>query len=408
MAGKPKILVVGAGTMGNSIAHVFAAHGYVTYMSSRHQESLDKAQECIADAVALLKNEGIADDAYEETLQKNLHPVRADRIPDIAQEVDVVFETIVEDPQAKREIYGMLSENCRADCILASNTSGMDVFTLCEGTVENMERLIIAHWFNPPHLMKLVEVVKGPKTSDATVARMRKLLESVGRKPTVLNTFVPGFIVNRMATVINRELYYMIDQGWVTAQDAEDAIKYTHGLRFGFEGPLALWDFVGLKTTMAVAHEGVLETLCNDTDTLPLGEKLVAEGKTGVKAGEGALKYGDIEEYAEKRSHRVVQMTKVIEAWDREDVCDEPACHDQIGTPMQKTIVADGIISQFEMSEEDLGDFSVSDVACISCRPLCTNKVMRRYHGGPLFMCTRKEATKQILEREYARMHPGE
>ena len=316
---KPTILVAGAGTMGNSIAHVFAAHGYTTYMSSRHEETLDKAQQSIDAAVAVLKAEGMADEAYEAALRENLRPITTDRIPEVAESLDVVFETIVENPDAKRELYAMLSDSCRADCILASNTSGMDVFSVCEGAVEHMDRLVIAHWFNPPHLMKLVEVVRGPKTSDATVESMRALLEAVGRKPAVLNAFVPGFIVNRLATVINRELYHMIDQGWIAAEDAENAIRYTHGLRFGFEGPLALWDFVGLNIPMTVARGGVLASLCNDTDTLPLGEKLVAEGKTGVRAGEGALKYGDVAEYVEKRSRRVIQMTKVVEEWDRED-----------------------------------------------------------------------------------------
>ena len=316
---KPTILVAGAGTMGNSIAQVFAASGYSTYMASRHQETLDSAVERISAAVKVLKAEGMAGEEYEIRLQENLHLVRTDDVPSIAQGIDVVFETIVENPDAKRDLYRMLSESCRADCVFASNTSGMDVFSVCEGAIDHMERLVIAHWFNPPHLMKLVEVVRGPKTSDETVERICALLETVGRKPAVLNTFVPGFIVNRLATVINRELYYMIDQGWVAPEDAENAIKYTHGLRFGFEGPLELWDFVGLNIPMTVARGGVLASLCNDTDTLPLGEKLVAEGKTGVRVGEGVLTYGDVDEYVEKRSRRVIQMTKVVEEWDRED-----------------------------------------------------------------------------------------
>ena len=316
---KPTILVAGAGTMGNSIAQVFAASGYSTYMASRHQETLDSAVERISAAVKVLKAEGMAGEEYEIRLQENLHLVRTDDVPSIAQSIDVVFETIVENPDSKRDLYRMLSESCRADCVFASNTSGMDVFSVCEGAIDHMERLVIAHWFNPPHLMKLVEVVRGPKTSDETVERICALLETVGRKPAVLNTFVPGFIVNRLATVINRELYYIIDQGWVAPEDAENAIKYTHGLRFGFEGPLELWDFVGLNIPMTVARGGVLASLCNDTDTLPLGEKLVAEGKTGVRVGEGVLTYGDVDEYVEKRSRRVIQMTKVVEEWDRED-----------------------------------------------------------------------------------------
>ena len=143
--------------MGNSIAHVFAAHGYITYMSSRHQETLDRAHTAIDAALALLKSEGMANDAYEAALQANLHPIRTEEIPSIAKEIDVVFETIAEEPNAKRDMYRMLSDCCRADCIFASNTSGMDIFTVCEGAIENMERLVIAHWFNPPHLMKLID-----------------------------------------------------------------------------------------------------------------------------------------------------------------------------------------------------------------------------------------------------------
>ena len=195
----------------------------------------------------------------------------------------------------------------------------MDVFDVCKDCVDNPERLIIAHWFNPPHLMKLIEVVMCDKTSQESVKTTRELLESVGKKPAVLTKFIPGFVVNRLATTIIREMYYMIDQGWISTKDAEDAMRYTDGLRWGFEGPLALWDFVGLEIPMTVAKGGVLKSLCNDTETIPYGDKLIKEGKTGCKAGEGALKWGDLDKYIEKRSRRIIQMTKVMEEWDKED-----------------------------------------------------------------------------------------
>ena len=110
----------------------------------------------------------------------------------------------------------------------------------------------------------------------------------------------------------------MIDNGWISAQDAENAIRYTDGLRYGFEGPIAIWDFVGLKIPATVA-KGVLPSLCNDTDCIPLAEKLIAEGKTGVAVGEGLLKYPSAQEYVEKRSRRIIQMTKILEEYDRED-----------------------------------------------------------------------------------------
>lgn len=313
-----KILVVGAGVMGCSIAQVFAAKGVCVYMADLSEEYLETAKKRIESAIdGLIKNE-MADESYREAVHKNIHTLKTEEIPSVAGEMDYVFEVIFENKEAKRTLYKMLSDNCKEDCIFASNTSGMDVFGVCDDILKNPERLIITHWFNPPHLMKLIEVVRGPKTSDETTAITRKLLEFADKKPAVLNYFVPGFIVNRIATVINRELYYMIENGWISAEDAENAIKYTNGLRYGFEGPLALWDFVGLEIPMTVA-KGVLPSLCNDIDGIHLGEKLIAEGKTGVKTGEGILKHPSVEEYIEKRSRRIIQMTKILEEYDKED-----------------------------------------------------------------------------------------
>ena len=312
------VMVVGAGTMGLSMAQVMAANGIKTYMTSRHPSTLTEAAEKIRIAIDGLIREGLADEHYRERVAANLFPITNDRFSEVGKEVDVVFETVVENADAKKAIYQQLNDCCRPDCIMASNTSGMDIFTVTEGVLSHPERLIIAHWFNPPHLMKLIEVVRGEKTSDETTECIRTLLEYVGKKPAVLNKFVPGFIVNRIATVINRELYYMIEQGWINGEDAENAIRYTDGLRYGFEGPLGIWDFVGLEIPMTVA-KGVLPTLCNSADRMPLGDKLIAEGKTGVKAGEGVLKYGPMDEYVEKRNRRIIQMTKIMDQWDRED-----------------------------------------------------------------------------------------
>ncbi len=313
---KPTVMVVGGGTMGSGIAQVFAAAGHEVYLASRTSSSLRAAEERVAAVCESLVREDLAGASCLQVVEGNLQHVTYDELVEIAPRADFVFESIVEDPAAKKDLYEKLNAYCRQDCVLASNTSGMDVFSLCSDFMSNPGRQLIAHWFNPPHLMKLVEVVRGPKTSDAAVEQMCNLLKSVGKKPAVLNTFIPGFIVNRIATAINRELYYMLDQGWVSAEDADAAIRYTHGLRFGFEGPLALWDVVGAPITMAVSKGGVLESLCNDADTLPFGEKLLAEGKLGVKTGAGAMTYEDPQAYMKERERRIVQMTKVIESWE--------------------------------------------------------------------------------------------
>jgi len=321
MSGKiRKILVVGAGVMGSSIAQVYAANGYETVMADVSDEQLQKAMARIEANIKGLQAEGLADETYEKTVYAHLSTMLNSRIPEAAGEFDLAAEVIYENPEAKRALFKLLSDNCREDCIFASDTSAMDVFSLTKDVVKRPERLVIAHWFNPPHLMKLIEIVKGPDTSDETVETVRALLEKCGKKPVVLNKFMPGFIVNRMGTVICRELLYMVDQGWVTPQDLDTALKYTDGLRWSFEGPLALVDFVGLEIPMAVAG-AVLPSLCSDTQGIPYGNKLIAEGKTGVRAGEGILgKYpSDTEGYIARRNRRIVEMCKVIDGFDQED-----------------------------------------------------------------------------------------
>ena len=314
------ILVVGAGVMGGAIAQVFAANGYQTVMADLKQEFLDNALKRIDANIAGMKEESLADDSYSEAVKANLSTILNSQIPEEASKFDLVVEVIFENKEAKHDLYKILSDHCRPDCIFASNTSGMDVFGVTEDIMKNPQRLIITHWFNPPHLMKIIEVVKGPKTSDETAEAVRALLEACGKKPAVLNKFMPGFIVNRMATVICRELYYMVEQGWVSPQDAENALKYTDGLRWSFEGPLELWDFVGLEIPIAVAAD-VMPTLCSQTDSIPLGNKLIAEGKTGVRAGEGMLgKYpSDVDAYVKKRNRHIVEMYKMMNKLESED-----------------------------------------------------------------------------------------
>lgn len=318
------ILVVGAGVMGSSIAQVFAANGYKTVMADIAQEFVDKAFTTIDKNIAGLEEEGIADSSYKKAVEENLTGIINSRIPEIAAQFDLVVEVVPENKEIKKDTYKMLSDSCREDCIFASNTSGMDVFSVTEEVLKNPERLVITHWFNPPHLMKIIEIVKGPKTSDETAESVRSVLEACGKKPAVLNKFMPGFIVNRMATVICRELYYMIDQGWVSPQDAENALKYTDGLRWSFEGPLELWDFVGLQIPIAVAGD-VLPTLCNDSDKIHGADKLLAEGKTGVRAGEGMLKKypADVDAYIKKRNSRIIDMYKMMSKFEEQDAAEE-------------------------------------------------------------------------------------
>ena len=296
-----------------------AAAGHTVYMSHRpNGSSMEKAMKQIETSIDGLIREGLADESYRQKVTKNLHCITNDDIPKIGQQVDFVFESVFEKPEVKRSIFKLLNDNIRKDVILASNTSAMNIFGVLDGVVDDPDRVIIAHWFNPPHLMKLVEVVKGPQTSQKTTDTTVNLLQSIGQKTTVLNKFIPGFVVNRLAVVISRELCSMIEKGYVTAEDADTTLRYTDGLRWGFEGPLPLVDYVGIGLTTIVGKT-VLPSLCNDMDSIHYGEKLISEGKMGASTGEGLLKWDNIDAYTEKRNRRIIEMARLMQKWDKED-----------------------------------------------------------------------------------------
>jgi 3-hydroxybutyryl-CoA dehydrogenase len=304
------ILVVGAGTMGLGIAQVFATNGIKTTLVDQGPEQLDLAKTKIANNMAYLIQEDLATEAEAERT-RTLITYETD-LQKAAQHADLVVESVFENPEVKRTIFAALDKACSPECILASNTSAMNIFDVAP--VSHPERMIITHWFNPPYIMPLVEVVSGPLTSDATVDRIKAFLVKLGKKPAIIKQYIPGFIVNRIANVISREAGYMIAKGWTTAEAIETALANTSGIRYAFEGPLALNDIVGWDLIQTVALD-VHKTLCNDTEGgNALGAQLVAKGELGLKTGKGALDYTGVDpaQFMKERSAKIIKMIKVI------------------------------------------------------------------------------------------------
>lgn len=307
------VLMVGAGTMGRGIAEVFSAKGIGITLYDAFPEQLKKARAMIQADMKYFAEEKIVSPeevqntekfiSYEEDLQK------------IAPKANLVIEAVFENADIKRDIFNKLDSLCTPDCIFCSNTSASNIFEIVK--IRNPQRLLITHFFNPPYVMPLIEVVMGPQTSPEVVEKVRTLLVSLGKEPAVIKTYIPGFIVNRLDNVLSREIGYMITQGWTTAEDVERAIRYTSGTRYSFEGPLSLHDVVGWDLTTSVSRD-VFKTLCNDTDGDRLGEKLVKEGRFGLKTQKGCYDYEgvNVQEFMNKRSHRIIKMLKAIRTLD--------------------------------------------------------------------------------------------
>ncbi|MDD5168524.1 MAG: 3-hydroxyacyl-CoA dehydrogenase family protein [Syntrophales bacterium] len=306
-----KILVVGGGTMGHGIALEFAVHGFTTALVDISGEKLAKAQENIAeDLETLIRFGEISREAADRaealiTLTEDLE--------EVAPNANFVSEAVFESPDAKRPIYDKLDRLCSPDCILSSSTSALNIFDIAH--VSRPERLVIAHYFNPPHVMPLVEVVKGPRTSDETVERVVTLLKYIGTTPALIKQYIPGFIVNRLSSAIARETSYMITQGWVTADDIDSALCTTFGLRYPFEGPLQLQDYVGWDVIMNVSAM-MFPELCNSAGPNPLAAQLVSRGCLGVKTGRGLRNYTgvDIPKMQRERIAKILKIRQAVKA----------------------------------------------------------------------------------------------
>lgn len=303
------VLVVGAGAMGHGIAQVFATNGFRVTLSDINQEQLDKAQKSIAANMENLIKEGLATEAdAEKTRTLIAYEVGFEKS---APQADFVLESVFENPDVKRDTFAKLDQLCRPECILASNTSASNIFEIAQ--VSQPERLLITHWFNPPFIMPLVEVVMGPATSNEIAETVMTLLVKMGKEPALIKQYIPGFIVNRLDNALTRECCYMISQGWTTGADIDTAIRGTNGIRYSFEGPLALKDLVGWDLINTVSGD-VYKSLCSDTDGNPYAADMVAKGTLGLKSGKGVYDYSNTtpQEFVNARGAKILKMIKAV------------------------------------------------------------------------------------------------
>ena len=278
-----KIGVVGAGTMGNGIAHVFAASGFKVILCDIEQNILDRALATISKnldrAVAKAK---ITEAQKQETLTR-IHAV-TDRAALGA--CDFIVEAASEKFDLKKELFRNLDHICRPDVILASNTSSISITKLAAVT-KRAERVIGMHFFNPVPVMQLVEVVRGIATSDETFGVVRDLAVTLGKTPVEVND-APGFVSNRVLMPLLNEAMFAVMEGVATPEAVDEVFKL--GMAHPM-GPLTLADFIGLDVCldiMRVLHNGLGDPKYRPC---PLLIKMVDAGRLGKKSGQGFYKY---------------------------------------------------------------------------------------------------------------------
>ena len=293
---KARIAVVGAGLMGHGIAQVFALAGHDVTIYDSTAASLDTVKMRI---LANLKDLGDDQKAVERVMP----------VSDLAQAVrdaEYVVEAVLEDLPLKQKLFAEIESYVRSDTILASNTSVIPITRIMEG-LKQRERALGTHWWNPPYLVPLVEVIETQWTSRPAIDFTLKLHAAAGKKPAHVKKDVPGFIGNRLQHALWREAVALVEHGICDAETVDTVIKSAFGRRLAVLGPLENADLVGTDLTLAI-HRTVLPDIDSRPRPSPYLEKLVKDQKLGFKSGEGFRKWSP-EQQAALRS-KVLQHLK--------------------------------------------------------------------------------------------------
>jgi 3-hydroxybutyryl-CoA dehydrogenase len=286
MADKAKIGIIGAGLMGHGIAQVFASAGHMVTVYDPLTRNLETLRDRIARNLADLGEPTEAADLV--TPVDTLAAAVADR--------DVVVEAAPEKLPLKQEIFAELERLAPRHALLASNTSVIPIGQIA-AEVKTLDRVLGTHWWNPPYLVPLVEVIQTEGTSPDSVAAMFDLLVSIGKSPVHVRKDVPGFIGNRLQHALWREAIALVEDGVCDAATVDTVVKMGFGRRLAVIGPLENADLVGTDLTLDI-HRQVLPHIDRRPGPSAYLEQLVAAGHTGFKSGEGFRTWTPVEQAA--------------------------------------------------------------------------------------------------------------
>ncbi len=301
-----KIAIIGSGIMGHGFAMVFAQKGYPVFLLDIDSRILKRAMNRIVANLDTFLEYGLIGKEEKSAVLERITTTTDWQMA--VGKADFVLEAVPEVLELKKDVFKKLDQNSPPQAILASNTSGLSITEIGSAT-RRPEKTIIVHGANPPHIIPVVEIVRGAKTSDETAELSYRLMLRLGKKPVRLLKEVPGFLFNRLQFALYREAMHCLEMGVATAEDIDLVVKAGYGFRSATLGPLETSDFGGLDTFLRISRN-LFPHLEDSREPSRLLEKMVGAGKLGVKSGEGFYKYSKatLKRKIQNRDRRLIQL----------------------------------------------------------------------------------------------------
>ena len=304
------VTIIGAGVMGHSIAILFARAKWAVNLVDNNKNALDKALSTIDSVLTFLHEyDGMSENPLK--VKERIHTLIS--LKDNSQKSDLFIEAIVENVEAKRKLLKDLASQIDENTIVASNTSYLNIFDIAPRELQ--ANIIGAHFFSPPHIIPLVEIVPGPRTRKDIIPTVRRWLEDMGMTVLKLDKFIPGLVINRIQRAIGRETLFLIDEKIVSPEELDKAVKASLGVRLPVLGVVARYDYAGLDMAMNAFNAPSIGLINEDKISTTI-QNLVKDGHLGVKTGKGIFDYSDkpMSETLKERDIKLIEIKKMLKS----------------------------------------------------------------------------------------------
>lgn len=306
-----KVAVIGTGTMGPGIAQVLAQHEIEVQIFDIDPEQLKRARETLGANLSLVEQAGMLSDTRAVEIQNRIQDAAS--LADAVLNADLVLEVIPEVMDLKTRLLSELDEICGPDTILASNTSGLSITKMAQAT-RRPEKVVGMHWWNPPIIIPVIEIVKGEFTGEDVLQTIDNLIRKIGKVPVLVKKDVPGFLGNRLQYALMREAIALLNEGVASAEDIDTMVKAGIGFKFPIMGPLETIDMAGLDIYYRVSQY-LNKDLDKSDGAAPIVAKMVEQGDLGLKSGKGFYDYSnqDVKALMGGRIQKLLLLLKELE-----------------------------------------------------------------------------------------------